>query len=97
MMMSQTARIGHTYKGPERCDQSLKSKLESRRGTTIGVDPVGGGCIPPPAIFKNVFDEYNFFIISNLFDYNKPYALSTHNRKCANKVKMHNIWRRTQK
>ena len=43
------------------------------------------GCIPPPAIFKHVFDEYNFSMISNLFHYNKPYALSTHNRKCTNK------------
>ena len=45
-------------------------------------------CILPPAIFKNVFDVglYNFSIISNLFDNNKPYALNTHNRKCANKM-----------
>ena len=43
-----------------------------------------------PAIFKHVFDEYSFFIISNLFDNNKPYALSTHNQKCVNK--MHHIW-----
>ena len=27
-----------------------------------------------PAIFKHVFDEYNFCIISNLFDNNKSYA-----------------------
>ena len=40
------------------------------------------GCISPPAIFKHVFDEFNFFIISNLFNNNKPYALSMHNRKC---------------
>ena len=33
-----------------------------------------GGCIPPPGIFKHVFDEYNFSIILNLFDNNKPYA-----------------------
>ena len=33
---------------------------------------VCGGCIPPPAIFKRVFDEYNFSIISSLFDNNKP-------------------------
>ena len=45
--------------------------------------------LPPPAIFKNVFDVYNFFIISNLLDSDKPYALSAHNRKCANK--MHHI------
>ena len=43
------------------------------------------GCISPPAILKHVFDEYNFSTISNLFDNNKPYALSTHNRKCTNK------------
>ena len=48
------------------------------------------GMHPPPAIFQHVFDEYKFFIISNLFDNNKPYALSTHNRKCTNK--MHHIW-----
>ena len=36
-----------------------------------------GGCIPPPAIFKHV-DEYSFSTISNLFDNNKPYALSTY-------------------
>ena len=35
-------------------------------------------CIIPPVIFHNVFDAYNFCIISNLFDSNKPYALSTH-------------------
>ena len=42
--------------------------------------------------FSNMFlnDENNFFIISSLFDNNKPYALSTHNGKCANK--MHDIW-----
>ena len=39
----------------------------------------------PLAIFKHVFDEYKFFIISNFFE-NKPYALSTHNRKCTNKM-----------
>ena len=36
------------------------------------------GCIPPAAILKNVVHEYNFSIISNLFDSNKPYALSKH-------------------
>ena len=44
------------------------------RGTTL-----------PSAIFKNVFDAYNFTIISNLFDSIEPYALSTHNEKCAKK------------
>ena len=40
---------------------------------------VGWGiCILPPAIFKNIFDAYNFSEISNLFDSYKPYALSTH-------------------
>ena len=47
-----------------------------------GVDPKRRGrcygCIPPPAILKNVFHEYNFSIISNLFDNNKPNALSKH-------------------
>ena len=43
--------------------------------------------ILPKDNFKNVFDVglYIFSIISNLFDSNKPYALSTHNRTCANK------------
>ena len=41
---------------------------------------------PPPAIFKNVFDIYNFSIISNLFDSDKSSAFSTHNQKCANKL-----------
>ena len=35
---------------------------------------------PPPIIFRNVFDVYNYFaIILNLCDSDKPYALSTHN------------------
>ena len=47
--------------------------------------------ILPPAIFKNVFDVCDSSIVSNLFDSDKPYALSTptlstHNRKCANKM-----------
>ena len=46
----------------------------------------GGRCIPPPAILKHVFDEYNFSIISNLFNNNKPHAQSTNNRKCMNKM-----------
>ena len=36
---------------------------------------------PPPAIFN----EYNFSIILNLFDDNKPYALSTHNENVRTK------------
>ena len=47
----------------------------------------------PPVIFRTVFDAYNFFIVSNLFDSNKPYALSTHNRTCANKI--HHIFGET--
>ena len=42
------------------------------------------GCIPRPSHCKNVLDKYNFSMVSNLVDYNKLYALSTHNRKCAN-------------
>ena len=42
----------------------------------LGVDPRGSmrgmQCIQQPAIFKNPFDVYNFVIISNLFDCNKP-------------------------
>ena len=39
-----------------------------------------GDAIPttPPAILNNVFDEYNYFIISNLFYDNNPYDLNTH-------------------
>ena len=47
-------------------------------------------CILPPAIFKNVFDVHNFSIILNHFESNRPYTLSTHNQKRANK--MHNIF-----
>ena len=52
------------------------------------------GMHPLPAIFKVVLNVYNFSIISNLFHSDKPYTLSTHNRKCANK--MHHILRSTQ-
>ena len=52
------------------------------------------GMHPLPAIFKVVLNVYNFSIISNLFDSDKPSALSTHNGKCANK--MHHILRSTQ-
>ena len=41
--------------------------------------------ILPPAIFSNVFDAYNFSIISSLFDSIMPYAISTHNRKVRTK------------
>ena len=34
---------------------------------------------PSPATFKNVIDVYNFSIILNLFDSNKPFALSSKN------------------
>ena len=37
-----------------------------------------GNASSPPAIFKHVFDEYSFSIISNIFD-NKPYALIIEN------------------
>ena len=53
------------------------------RGGSMGVG--WGECILPPVIFKNVFDEYNFSIISNLFDSNKPNAFSTHNRNVRTK------------
>ena len=52
------------------------------------------GMHPPTSHFKNVFDAYNFSIISNLFDCYKPYALSTHDRKAANKT--HHIWQSNQ-
>ena len=51
-------------------------------------------CILSPAIFKIVFDAYNFSITSNLFESDKPYALSTHNQKCTRQ--MHHIWQSTQ-
>ena len=35
--------------------------------------------------FQKLFDVHNFFVISNLFDSNKSYVLSTHNRKCEKK------------
>ena len=35
------------------------------------------GMHPPTSHFENVFDVYNFSIISNLFHSNKPHALST--------------------
>ena len=41
---------------------------------------------PGSAIFKIVFDAYNFSIISNLFDSDKPYALRMRKLKCANKM-----------
>ena len=48
-----------------------RSESKKRRGCN--------GCIPPPAILKNVVHEYSFSIILNLFDKNKPYAaLSKH-------------------
>ena len=61
-----------------------------------GADPVNRMrvCIRLLDIFKIVLDVYNFFIISNRFDSNKPYALSTHNLKSANKTQ--NIWRSTE-
>ena len=34
-----------------------------------------------PTIFNVIFDEYNSYIISNLFDNNQSYALSTHKSK----------------
>ena len=36
-------------------------------------------CILPPATFKSVFDVHNFSVIWNLFDSNKPSALSSKN------------------
>ena len=39
------------------------------------------GCIPSPAIFNNVVDEYTFSMISNLFVSNKSYTLSNHKSK----------------
>ena len=44
--------------------------------------------------FEKYFCVYNLSTISNLFDSDEPYALSTHNRTCTNK--MHHIWGNTQ-
>ena len=40
-----------------------------------------GDAFPPPAVFNNIFDECSFSIISNFFDNNDSYALSTHKWK----------------
>ena len=56
-------------------------KRSSRYGQILGGGGGGGVHLASqPAIFKYVFDEFNFFIISNLF---------ANNRKCPNK--MHHI------
>ena len=47
--------------------------------------------ILPPAILENVLMYTILFIISSLFDSKKPYAISTHNRKCVKK-KLNRIW-----
>ena len=47
------------------------------QGADPGEGDVGDATPIPPAIFNNVFDKCNFFIISNLFDTNDLYALST--------------------
>ena len=49
------------------------------QGRTQGVG--WGVCIPFTSRFQllYVFDKYNFSMFSNLFDNNKPHALSTHN------------------
>ena len=59
-------------------------------------DPGGRmrGMHPPTSRFQKCFDAYNFSVISNFFDSDKLYALSTHNRKCAKK--MQHIWRSTR-
>ena len=45
-----------------------------------------------PSHFQKIFDVYNFFILSNLFDSDKPYARKIENvrRKCIT------FWRSTQ-
>ena len=37
-----------------------------------------GACILPLSIFKNVFRVHNFYLISNLFDSDKPYLRLKH-------------------
>ena len=34
---------------------------------------------PPTSHFQNVFDVYNFFVVSNLFGSDKPYARTIEN------------------
>ena len=70
---------------PKICFATWYGGLTSRDGALFHVRPPPGWGVlvsalhpPSPAIFKHVFDEYNFFIISNLFDDNKLYALSMH-------------------
>ena len=46
------------------------------RGAGLGV------CILLPAIFKNVFDVYNFSIILNHLDNDNLYALSAQSKMC---------------
>ena len=79
-------------------DRNMPDSFDGFRSLWPGADLRGrirGICIHPPAIFKNVFDVYSFSKFQRfLFDSNKPYALSTHKQKCANK--MHHIWRSTQ-
>ena len=66
-------------------------KHVNSRGGSKGKEAGGSmGASPLPTIFKNVFDGYNFSIISNLFNKNKPYPFSKHKSKSANKV--HRIW-----
>ena len=57
----------------EICRTLLIVSVDYARGVGWGV------CILPPATFKNVFDAYNFSIILNLFDSNKPSALDSKN------------------
>ena len=70
------------FTDPHGGKQHLRTCTEADQGRGGGC----GECIPLLAIFKHVFDEYKFFIISNFFENNRPYAPSTHNRKCANKM-----------
>ena len=52
---------------------------------------IQGEMHPSHQPFSNMFLMNTVFsIILNLFDNNEPYTLSTHNRKCLNK--MHHIW-----
>ena len=62
----------------------LKTGEDQKKVFTLWADPWWGGGVhlaSQPAVFKHVFDKFNFFIISNLF---------ANNRKCPNK--MHHIW-----
>ena len=61
---------------------------------SLWLEGVGWGVCILYQPFSKMLLMYYFYIISNLFDSDKPCALSTHNRKCANKI--YHIWQNAQ-